>query len=95
MWAQILAVEESLHFRDNYGESGGDYKTKRSKITINATISLNECLNGLIYHKQCHLTTNNLWANIIVYHKHQDAEKPGDIMSTLLGQSLPYLYLQL
>ena len=34
---QLLAVQEGLHFRDNYGESGGDCKIKRSRITINAT----------------------------------------------------------
>ena len=33
---QLLAVEESLRFRDNYGESIGDCKMKSSRITINA-----------------------------------------------------------
>ena len=29
------------------------------------------------------------------YRNHQEVEKPVDIILTLLGQSLPYLYMQL
>ena len=36
-FVQLLAVKKGFRFRDNYGESGGDCKIKRSRTTINAT----------------------------------------------------------